>query len=98
MGESEAVGDAPTRVVSDDIEPGESKFIHYGNEFVRHRSLRIGVVILCGGWHAAAPIAAEIHTNHSVAVCEARRHVTPHQAGPGKTVHHEQRRSFSISS
>jgi hypothetical protein len=98
MVESEAIGDAPATVVSDEIEPGESKFIHDRNEFVRHRSLRIGVVILCGGWHAAAPIAPEIHTNHGVAVRKARCHVTPHQAGPRKAVHHEQRRSFSISS
>src|ERR1700704_206989 len=98
MVESEAVGDAPTTVVSDEIETGESKFIHYRNEFVRHRSLRIGVVIRCGGWHAAAPIAAEIDANHGVAVRKARCHETPHEAGPGKAVHHEQRRSFSISS
>src|SRR6185295_11514531 len=87
MVESEAIRDAPATVVSDEIKPGESKFIHYRNEFIRHRSLRIGIMILCGGWHAAAPIAAEIDANHGVAVRKARCHVTPHQAGPRKAVH-----------
>ena len=39
MIERKAVRDATTTVVSDEIKPGSSKFIHHGYKFVRHRSL-----------------------------------------------------------
>src|SRR5262249_11424172 len=96
MIERKAVRDATTTVVSDEIELGESKFIHHGDKFIRHRSLCIRVVILSGSGHTAAAIAAKIDTNDGVVAREMWRHMAPHQAGSRKPMHHEQRGSFSV--
>ena len=74
MIERKAVRNATTTIVSDEIEPGKSEFIHHRYKFVRHRPLRIGVMILSGSGHTAAAIAAEIDANNCVVAREPRRH------------------------
>src|SRR5215469_6974232 len=49
------------------------------------------------GRGATAPIAAEIHAYDRVIVGKLRRHVSPHQAGPRKAVHHKNWRSLTIA-
>ena len=97
MIEREAIGHAAAAVVPDEIESRVPKLFHHRDEFVRHGSLRIGVMILGGGWRAAAAIAAKIDTDHRMVACEPRRQMAPHQAGSGKPMHQEERRSLSVA-
>ncbi len=97
MVEREAIGHAAAPVVPDEIESRVSKLFHDRDEFVRHGSLRIRVMILGGGRRAAAAIAAKIDTDHRMVACEPRRQMAPHQAGSGKPMHHEERGSFSVA-
>jgi hypothetical protein len=85
MIESKAVRNATATIVSDQIEFGESKFIHKGNKFVPHHSLRIGVMIFRGLWYAAATVTPKIDANYRVAARKLCRHIPSHQAGPVET-------------
>src|SRR5258708_39264348 len=91
MIESKAVRNATATVVSDQIEFGESKFIHQCDKFVPHHSLRIWVMIFRGAWYAAAAITAKIDANYRVVARKLWRHIPPHQAGSRKPMHHKQR-------
>src|ERR1700684_3521391 len=49
------------------------------------------------GRRATAPIATEIHAYDRVVVGKLRRHISPHQAGPRKAMHHEHWRSLAVA-
>src|SRR5579863_4322598 len=97
MIQGQTVGHASPTIMADQREGRKSKVGHHLDQFLCHRALRIGKMVLRGSRYSASAVCAQVHADYRVILSKLGGEESPLQARAGKPMHQQNSGSLSIA-